>query len=111
MQHILVVDDTPAIRSILVRTFISEGYQTSCAASAENALEVLKIQQIDLMITDESMPPGKDGLWLAKEVRMAYPDLPIVLHTANIKAVSPHVNASVSKPDTLGLVDAVKRLI
>ena len=50
--HILVVDDDEVIRLQLERLYTQSGYTAEVASSAEEALERLKAENIDLVITE-----------------------------------------------------------
>jgi PAS domain S-box-containing protein len=79
---ILVVDDDPLIAASAVDMLEDLGHKVIEASSAERALEILKVcdQKIDLLMTDQAMP-GMTGIELARQVRMMWPDLPILLAT------------------------------
>ena len=79
---VLIVDDEAAIRDLLTRWVESLGLQSCTAATAEEAVETLDAQHCDLAIIDIMMP-GKNGLWLASELRRTHPDTAVVLATAN----------------------------
>jgi two-component system torCAD operon response regulator TorR len=66
---ILVVDDEPISRHILVGYFESEGYLVREAQTAEQAEDILEEETIDLVLLDIRMP-GKDGLTLTRELRV-----------------------------------------
>lgn len=53
---ILLVDDSPNMLKALKRTFRSEGYKLFTVLSGKEALEILKKEDIDLLISDENMP-------------------------------------------------------
>jgi CheY-like chemotaxis protein len=55
-KRILVVDDVKTIRTVICALFKSEGFETFEADNGVNALEILKNNRIDLVITDLSMP-------------------------------------------------------
>lgn len=78
---ILVVEDEPAVRRVLVRLLESQGYQVREAAAAPEALEGLERQPADLVLTDVHMP-GMDGVQLLNELRRRHPDTGVMLITA-----------------------------
>ena len=81
MVNILVVDDNEKIRKLIEIYMKREGYRTFSAASGEEALELLGGQQIDLILLDIMMP-GMDGFELAKSLRDAHYEMPILMVTA-----------------------------
>lgn len=57
MKNILIVEDSPTMRSILASTIDSlDRYRTVEAANGFEALRILPREQIDLIITDINMP-------------------------------------------------------
>jgi CheY-like chemotaxis protein len=58
---LLVVDDDPWLREVTTKLLESLGYQTSTAASGEEAVEYLGKHNVDLVVLDMIMPPGSDG--------------------------------------------------
>jgi putative two-component system response regulator len=82
VTSVLVVDDEPAIRGLLVRWIESIGLQPSDASNAEEALAAMKARHHDLAVIDVIMP-GHDGLWLAGELRRDHPHTAIVLATGH----------------------------
>ncbi len=71
---ILLVDDSPNMLKALERTFKSEEYELFLALSAKEALEILKNEDIDLIISDENMPEIS-GTDLLKAVKLQYPSV------------------------------------
>ncbi|MHC1730227.1 MAG: sigma-54-dependent transcriptional regulator [Syntrophobacteraceae bacterium] len=78
---ILVVDDDLNILAVLEARLSSTDYQVLTASGGEEALEVLKSRQIDLMITDVKMP-GMGGMDLFSAAQQARPGLPVMFLTA-----------------------------
>jgi CheY-like chemotaxis protein/anti-sigma regulatory factor (Ser/Thr protein kinase) len=77
---ILVVDDEKAIRMMLV-DFLENKYTVATAETADVALEMLKVQHFDLVISDINMP-GMSGPQLLLEIRTRYPGTKTALITA-----------------------------
>jgi len=69
--HVLIVDDDAAIRESMNEFVDMSGYQSSTASSAEEALERLSQNAIDVVITD-IMLPGMDGLELTDRIKKEY---------------------------------------
>ena len=70
-QQILIVDDEMPIRRLLEKMFCSE-YEVFCAADAIAALEIIKMNDISLIISDQRMP-GMTGVELFEKIRLMYP--------------------------------------
>ena len=81
MIHILVVEDDPNIRKLIEAYLLDERYIPILAKDAQDALEVLDREHIDLMITDIMMP-GMDGFTLTEQLRSSGYDFPILMVTA-----------------------------
>ena len=79
--RILVVDDNPAMAGTLADILEMKGFIVQAAASGAEALEILRKQPIDILLTDVKMP-GMNGLELYRETRKAYPKLVTIFMTA-----------------------------
>ena len=75
-ETILIVDDEVALLSLTEEILTHHGYTVHCAESAEQALDILKMESIDLMLSDVIMP-GMNGYQLATEVEKQYPRVKI----------------------------------
>lgn len=85
MKNILVVDDDALVRKSVHRILTHAGYKAMMAESAEDALNKIKKDRFDLIISDIRMP-GKDGVEAIREIRKFFhdhagPDLPIIFIT------------------------------
>ncbi len=80
--EILVVDDEDIVRESLQDWLDGVGYDVVVAASAEEALEILKKKKFNIMIADLVMP-GMNGIELMKEAKKIYPTLAAVIITAH----------------------------
>jgi DNA-binding response OmpR family regulator len=81
-DHILVVDDDPDIRDMLVAYLQRQGLQATGAADGAGMRRVLASTRIDLLVLD-LMLPGEDGLGLCRALRApGQPPLPIVMLSA-----------------------------
>src|SRR5437763_10295463 len=78
---VLVVDDEPANLDSLERIFAREGYRTLRAESGAAALDHLRGEPVDVVLTDLMMP-GLSGQELLKGVRAVAPEAEVVLMTA-----------------------------
>ncbi len=101
--RILVVDDEAGIRELLSKTLALAEYDVDAAAGGQEALERLRADRYDLVITDLKMP-GVDGLTLIREARRFLPQLPIIIITgfsteaSAIEAINLGVNGYLTKP-------------
>lgn len=80
MEHILVIDDDPAVTSLLKRGLSYEGYAVQTASSGEAGLALTREHESDLIILDIMMP-GLNGLEVLQRLRAADTRLPVILLT------------------------------
>jgi DNA-binding NtrC family response regulator len=78
LAHLLIVDDDANTLASLARAFRLAGHEATVCDNAGRALELLKSQHFDMMLSDVVMP-GKDGLALLEEVRRLGITLPVVM--------------------------------
>jgi DNA-binding NtrC family response regulator len=79
--RLLIVDDDAGQRSLLDSFLSSQGFETVPVSSGERALEVLRQQKINMMISDVRMP-GLTGLETLRLARKEHGSFPILLVTA-----------------------------
>jgi two-component system response regulator ResD len=80
METVLVVDDEPTLREVVVRYLEREGYHALEAGDGEHAEALMRSEHPDLVILD-LMLPGTDGLELCRRIR-ARSSLPVIMLTA-----------------------------
>ena len=80
MKTVLVVDDEPIVREIVVRYLEREGYRTLEAADGDAARSAIEGAGADLVVLD-LMLPGTDGLELCRWIR-SRSELPVIMLTA-----------------------------
>ena len=80
LAHVLVVDDEGAIRYSVSKTLQRVGYTVNEAASGEEALEAMKKDRYDVVLTDIRMP-GLTGVELLKRIKEVAPDAIVILMT------------------------------
>ncbi|MFZ5875299.1 MAG: response regulator [Nitrospirota bacterium] len=90
---ILVVDDEPSVRRSLHRLFAREQYRVLEAGGVQEAIKTMGSAQIDLVITDYSMPDGT-GLDLLRKLKQQYPHIVrmIITGKADLNAVITAIN-------------------
>ena len=87
-MNILLVDDEENILRALKRVFRDRSWNVFTALGAEEALQILAQEKIDLLITDYRMP-GKNGLELIREARKNQPQLPCFVLTGEMSLAIP----------------------
>jgi DNA-binding response OmpR family regulator len=80
MTKVLVVDDEPIVREVVVRYLRREGYATLEAGDGDRARDLIEREAPGLVVLDV-MLPGTDGLALCRWIR-ARSDLPVIMLTA-----------------------------
>jgi two-component system response regulator PilR (NtrC family) len=81
MPTILVVDDELSMREFLKILLEKEGYQVSTASEASSAIDLIKSQNFDLVLSDIKMP-GMGGLSLLEKIKEINSLLPVIMITA-----------------------------
>jgi two-component system response regulator PilR (NtrC family) len=81
MAHILVVDDEHSMREFLEIMLSKEGYQVSAAAGGGEAIDLLKKEAFDLVITDIRMKEI-DGLEVLKKCKELHPNTVVIMISA-----------------------------
>ena len=77
----LVVDDEPGMRQMLEGTFKDRGFSVTTASNGSKAIEVIREQRFDVIITDLKMPE-RDGLAVLRSARASAFDSPVIMITA-----------------------------
>lgn len=80
MSTVLVVDDDPTVREVVVTYLEQAGYRTLVAPDGPNAM-VAAQSDPDLVVLDV-MLPGFDGFEVCRRLRDERPELPIIMLTA-----------------------------
>ncbi|MBU0988062.1 MAG: sigma-54 dependent transcriptional regulator [Proteobacteria bacterium] len=82
METVLIVDDEKNYLPILSAVLEEEGFETLTANSGNNALDILKDSDVDLVLTDMKMP-SMDGIELLDNIKTKDPQLPVIMMTAH----------------------------
>src|SRR6478672_1030697 len=80
--NVLVVDDDPAVGSVLEGLIEQAGAEASISPNAKAALAALELGDFDCVITDLNMP-GMNGMELVSHLNRAWPELPVIVLTAH----------------------------
>jgi DNA-binding response OmpR family regulator len=92
--HILIIDDEASLRQTLARILQRVGFEVTSTASGKEGIDLLSQQVFDLVYLDLRMP-DINGLDVLKVVHAKYPELPVILFTA--------------QPDLNSAVEALRR--
>ena len=101
-RTILLIDDEPQIRRVLRATLTAQGAKVLDAQNGEDALELLRVQTVDLILLDMNMP-GLGGLETCRAIRNAW-DVPIIIVSVRdsdrdkVEALDAGADDFVSKP-------------
>jgi DNA-binding response OmpR family regulator len=92
--HILIIDDEASLRQTLARILQRAGFEVTTAASGKEGLSLVSEHPFDLLYLDIRMP-DMSGLELLKVIHAKFPELPVILFTA--------------QPDLNSAVEALRR--
>jgi|WetSurMetagenome_2_1015567.scaffolds.fasta_scaffold08654_4 signal transduction histidine kinase len=82
VRNLLLVDDDPRILDSLRRTLRGEGYRIHTAENGRDGLDILKNNDVGVVLSDQMMP-GMDGIAFLEEVRHLKPDTIRIMLTAS----------------------------
>jgi two-component system, response regulator PdtaR len=110
---ILVAEDEGFLRLMASELLKDHGYTVVEADSAEEALKVMECRKdVRLLFTDIQMPPGCDGLELAREVHSRWPKVRLVITSGQVQPTRAEIadhGRFIRKPyrakDLLGQID------
>jgi DNA-binding NtrC family response regulator len=77
-MKILVVDDDAIVIKSCKRILEAEGFEVLTVPSADEALEIIRKYDFDLLLLDVKMPKH-DGMFLMREIKKDLPDAPIIV--------------------------------
>ena len=112
-QRVLIIDDEPDIRELLILTLSRMGLDVTAAEDLGRARRALASQPFSFCLTDMKLPDG-NGLELVQEIADDHPDLPVAVITAHgrvedaVQALKIGAFDFVSKPVDL---DMLRRLV
>jgi DNA-binding NtrC family response regulator len=87
--HILIIDDEAALRQTLARILQQAGFEVTTAENGEQGLSFIQTTNFDLVFLDLRMP-GMAGMDALKLIHASFPNLPVILFTAQ-----PDLNSAV----------------
>lgn len=83
MAKILVAEDNDGFRKTIVMVLKGENHEVVEAENGEVAIQKLRAERFDLLITDFDMP-GANGLDVIDEALALHPGMPVILSTATL---------------------------
>jgi CheY-like chemotaxis protein len=87
-ETVLIVDDEPAVRQLVVELLHDLGYVALQAEDGPSGLRILESgQRIDLLVSDVGLPGGMNGRQLADAARMLRPLLPVLFITGYAETI------------------------
>ena len=92
--HILIIDDEAPLRRMMARLLQRAGYEVTTAANGKEGIALASEHHFDLLYLDIRMPE-MNGLEVLKTIHERFPDLPVILFTA--------------QPDLHSAVEALRR--
>lgn len=92
--HILIIDDEATLRQMMARVLQRAGYEVTTAAGGKEGIALACEHPFDLVYLDIRMP-DMNGLEVLKTIHEKFPDLPVILFTA--------------QPDLHSAVEALRR--
>jgi two-component system, NtrC family, response regulator PilR len=102
-KRMLVVDDEKSVRDLLAEYLNEYGYDVTCAANGQDALQIYKQGQFDVVMSDLNMAP-MDGLELLNKVKEINPDVLFIMITgypsitSSIEAIKKGARDYITKP-------------
>jgi len=116
-SQILIVDDEPNVRRVLATLLEQAGYAAIRAASGAQALDLVRAQDPDLVLTDLQMPE-MDGIELLARLSESFPEIPVIVLTAHgtvenaVEAMKRGAHDFLTKPfDKTQVVDLIARAL
>jgi DNA-binding response OmpR family regulator len=79
--HILIIDDEASLRQTMARILLRAGFEVTTVASGKETLSIIKDHSFDLVYLDIRMP-DMNGLEVLKTIHTQYPEMPVILFTA-----------------------------
>ena len=80
-RRVLIVEDDDVFLRPLRRALELGGFDVLTAGSGEEALDLLKTEDVDLTLTDQRLP-GMDGVAVVRRLRAEHPEIAVVVMTA-----------------------------
>jgi DNA-binding response OmpR family regulator len=92
--HVLIIDDEPTLRQTMARILLRAGFEVTTVANAQESFAILNEHTFDMVYLDIRLP-DTNGLDVLQTIRGQFPEMPIILFTA--------------QPDLHSAVEALRR--
>ncbi|MDR8389658.1 response regulator transcription factor [Aliifodinibius sp. S!AR15-10] len=109
-KKIVIVEDEPSLIFTLQDTLENEGYEVFIAEEGEQAIEIVKKENPDLMLLD-LMLPGMSGYEVCKKVRNMTYTFPIIILTARDQEIDKVTGLNIGADDYMTKPFGVKELL
>lgn len=111
-RRILVVDDDATVCAALEGVLALEGHIVSTVSSALAVMDEVARFAPDVVVLDVQMPE-KTGDELSKELRAAYPELAIILHTGSalVRCDAQYADLMIQKGTVFTFLGALRRFL
>jgi CheY-like chemotaxis protein len=96
MATVLVVEDEPEVQALLCEMLVQAGHQAIAARTGEAAMEEVRSQSYDLLVTDIVMREV-DGWQLIRWLRANRPAVPVIAISGGARALHPETALNLSK--------------
>ena len=103
MARILIIEDEEPVRALMEQSLRVVGYQVVVAANGNQGLNLHRVEAVDLIITDLSMP-DMEGLELLNTLRKERADTPIIAVSGN-----PDFKSALDIASRLGAVKTIPK--
>lgn len=114
--HILIVDDEPELLASLQRPLQTK-FTVSTTDKSTEVMDMLRLHPVDCILLDIRMP-GMTGIELLKEIKFAYPHIPVLIMTGHgdendtITTLKYGASGYIKKPiDIYLLIEEIQRVI
>jgi CheY-like chemotaxis protein len=106
--RLLLVEDEPGVLDVLTTVLTKAGYEIETATTGDDAyIKFAADPTFDLLLTDIVMPGSRKGTDLAKDLRKAWPHLPVIFMSGYASEATVHGNGL--RPEDIRLMKPVRR--
>lgn len=110
-MKILVVDDDDMIRGLMCKTLSTAGFEVTDSGDGDDALNKLKAQSFDMVVTDNVMPRG-GGASIAAYIRSEDPAMPLLVVSSGMPDAALEKHHILYKPfKRQELIEAVRQTL